>query len=120
MVCPTPVLPRAEMLRAVVVQSDLYPFTSSVTVCPITEEAIVAPLLRLPLSPSENARLTHPSWVMVDKITMLPRQSVGEVIGHLGRDEQAALDGLLMVFLGLGQEWARRVERPIEGLAGVP
>ncbi|NGM24337.1 type II toxin-antitoxin system PemK/MazF family toxin [Roseomonas stagni] len=92
----------APPLHAVIVQADLYPSTASVTVCPITENSATAPLLRMPISDGEQVPLPRPAWVMVDKITMIPRQSVGQVIGHLGREDQMALDGLLMVFLGLG------------------
>jgi mRNA interferase MazF len=87
---------------AVVVQSDLFHATGSVTIAPLTSEAVDAPLLRLRLEPSDSLPLREASYLMVDKITTIRRDRVGQVIGHLSRDDVVRLDRALVVFLGLG------------------
>jgi mRNA interferase MazF len=87
---------------AVVVQSDLFYATGSVTVAPLTSEAVDAPLLRLRLEPSDSLPLSEASHIMVDKLTTIRRDRVGRVIGHLSRDDVVRLDRALVVFLGLG------------------
>jgi mRNA interferase MazF len=86
---------------AVVVQSDDFAATASVSVCLLTSHPIDVPLLRLPVSPNEVNNLSAPSWIMVDKITTVPRGKVGGRIGHLSADDVTRLNRSLLVFLGL-------------------
>jgi mRNA interferase MazF len=85
----------------VIVQDDRFDATASVTVCPFTTNPIDAPLVRLPIKPSNYNGLDRPSSVMVDKITTVPRSGLGERLGRLRDDEVVQLNRSLVVFLGL-------------------
>jgi mRNA interferase MazF len=84
-----------------IVQDDRFDATASVTVCPFTTSPVEAPLLRLPIDPSEENGLDQPSKIMVDKVTTVPRSSLGDRLGKLRDDEFVALNRSLLVFLGL-------------------
>jgi mRNA interferase MazF len=84
-----------------VVQDDRFDATASVTVCPFTTSPVDAPLIRIPIQPTDTNGLDRPSSLMVDKITTMPRSGLGERLGHLRDDELVQLNRSLMVFLGL-------------------
>jgi mRNA interferase MazF len=85
----------------VILQDDRFDATASVTICPFTTNPVEAPLLRLPIDPSEDNGLERPSQLMVDKVTTVPRSSLGERLGNLRDEELLALNRSLIVFLGL-------------------
>lgn len=85
----------------VVLQDDRFDATASVTVCPFTTNPVEAPLFRLPIVPSADNGLDQPSQLMVDKVTTVPRSSLGDRLGRLRDDELVALNRSLIVFLGL-------------------
>jgi mRNA interferase MazF len=85
----------------VVLQDDRFDATASITVCPFTTNPVEAPLLRLPIDPSDDNGLEQPSQLMVDKVTAVPRSSLGERLGRLRDEELVALNRSLIVFLGL-------------------
>jgi mRNA interferase MazF len=85
----------------VILQDDRFDATASITVCPFTTNPTEAPLIRLPLDPSEENGLDQSSQIMVDKVTTVPRSSLGERLGSLRDDELIALNRSLIVFLGL-------------------
>lgn len=85
----------------VVLQDDRFDVTASITICPFTTDPVEAPLIRLPIDPSGENGLDQPSRLMVDKITTVPRSSLGERLGRLRDDELVALNRSLIVFLGL-------------------
>ena len=85
----------------VVIQDDRFDATASVTVCPLTTNPVDAPLVRIPIEPSDNNGLDRPSSLMVDKITTVPRSGLGDRLGRLRDDELVQLTRSLTVFLGL-------------------
>jgi mRNA interferase MazF len=85
----------------VILQNDLFDATASITICPFTTNPVEAPLLRLRIEPSDENGLDQPSQLMVDKVTTVPRSSLGERLGRLRDDELVALNRSLVVFLGL-------------------
>jgi mRNA interferase MazF len=85
----------------VILQDDRFDATASVTVCPFTTSPIEAPLLRIPIDPSNENGLDQPSHLMVDKVTTMPRSSLGDRLGRLRDEELVALNRSLIVFLGL-------------------
>jgi mRNA interferase MazF len=85
----------------VILQDDRFDATASITVCPFTTNPVEAPLLRLPIEPSEENGLDQPSQLMVDKVTTVPRSSLGQRLGRLRDDERVALNRSLIVFLRL-------------------
>lgn len=84
-----------------IVQDERFDATASVAVCPFTTNPVEAPLLRLPIEPSDENGLDQPSRLMVDKVTTVPRSSLGTRLGRLRDDELVALNRSLIVFLGL-------------------
>jgi mRNA interferase MazF len=84
-----------------IVQSDLFPETDSVTVCLITSLPSAANLTRLPVAPEPANGLRQPSWLMIDKLTTIPKSKLGTRVGALGRGELAAFDKAAILFLGL-------------------
>ena len=85
----------------VVVQDDRFDATASVTVCPFTTNPVDAPMVRIPIEPSDDNGLDRLSSLMVDKVTTVPRSSLGDRLGRLSDDELVQLNRSLMVFLGL-------------------
>jgi mRNA interferase MazF len=85
----------------VVLQDDRFDATGSITVCPFTTDPVEAPLLRLPIEPSDENGLDQRCRLMIDKVTTVPRSSLGERLGRLRDDELVALNRSLIVFLGL-------------------
>jgi mRNA interferase MazF len=86
---------------AVIVQSDDFAATASLTVCLLTSVGMEAPLLRLPLRPDLGTSLTAPSWIMVDKIVTVPRAKIGRRVGSLSPGDVIRLNRALAVFLGI-------------------
>jgi mRNA interferase MazF len=86
---------------AVIVQDDRFDATTSVTICALTTDPTEAPLFRLEVQPDELNGRDRPSSLMVDKLTTVPRTSVGEQLGRLGDEDLVRLARAIVVFLGL-------------------
>ena len=87
---------------AVIVQDDRFDATASVTICVLTTDPTEAPLFRLPVRPDALNGLDRPSSLMVDKVTTVPRTSLGEQIGRLADEDVVRLDRAIVVFFGVG------------------
>lgn len=83
-----------------IIQDDSFDATASVTVCPLTTNAVEAPLLRIPIPPSPHNGLDKPSWLMVDKITTMSRGNLRDYLGRLHDEDMVRLNRALLVFLG--------------------
>lgn len=86
---------------AVIIQEDSFDATASVTLCAFTSDATDAPLFRLIIEPSEINGLRLASRLMVDKITTVPKERLGEKIGRLDDADVLRLNQAVLVFLGL-------------------
>ncbi len=86
---------------AVILQDDRFDGTASVTICALTTDPTAAPLIRLPVAADQLNGLDRPSQLMVDKLTTVPRTSLGERIGRLGDEDITRLDRAIVVFLGV-------------------
>lgn len=86
---------------ALVVQSDLFAETGSVTLVLISSTLAEIPLLRLPLAPSAENNLTKPSQIMIDKLVTVPRSRVGPVFGRVDDAVMVEVNRALLVFLGM-------------------
>jgi mRNA interferase MazF len=86
---------------AVIVQDDRFDASASVTICALTTDPTQAPLFRLQVQPDELNGLDRPSSLMVDKLTTVPRTSLGEQIGRLSDEDVIRLDRAIVVFLGV-------------------
>jgi mRNA interferase MazF len=86
---------------AVIVQDDRFDATASVTICTLTIDPTAAPLIRLPVTADQLNGLDWPSQLMVDKLTTVPRTSLGERVGRLADEDITRLDRAIVVFLGV-------------------
>ncbi len=86
---------------AVIVQDDRFDATASITICVFTTDDTEAPLFRLPVTPNERNGLRSASRLMVDKITTVSKQRLGERIGRLDDEDVVRLNRAMLVFLGL-------------------
>jgi mRNA interferase MazF len=86
---------------AVVLQSDAFDGTASVTICALTSDPTEAPLVRLEIAPSETNGLHGPSRLMVDKISTVPRARAGYRLGSLDSVDMVRLERAVLVFLGM-------------------
>ncbi len=86
---------------AAIVQDDRFDATASVTICVFTTDETEAPLFRLPVAPTERSGLRSVSRLMVDKITTVSKERLGERIGRLDDEDVVRLNRANLVFLGL-------------------
>jgi mRNA interferase MazF len=86
---------------ALIVQSDAFSETGTVTVCLLTTTELEAPLLRLPVEPTPANGLARRSWIMVDKLTTIRRDRIGRIIGALADTDMLRVNRALLPFLGL-------------------
>ena len=84
-----------------IIQSDLFSETGSVTILPLTSHLIDAPLLRILVEPAETNGLNKPSHIMVDKLYTTPREKIGEVLGYLDTKIMLEVERTLAVFVGI-------------------
>jgi mRNA interferase MazF len=88
---------------AIVLQSDLFDATLSITVCPLTSVPVAAEPARFLLAASEANGLRVQSQAMVDKISTIPKSKVGRRIGRLDAPDIARLNQHVALFLGLAE-----------------
>ena len=84
---------------ALVVQTDRLSQLASVMVCPLTAELIAAAPLRVRIEPGRLNNLRQSSDVMVDKLSAVPRDAVGEAFGRLSAAELSRVDVGLRLLL---------------------
>jgi mRNA interferase MazF len=85
----------------VIIQDDRFDATRSITVCAFTSDRTEAPYFRLPIAPSSANGLARPSMLMVDKITTIPKEKLGNRVGRLNEEDMTRVNRAIMVFLGL-------------------
>ena len=86
---------------AAIVQDDAFEATASVTLCAFTTDPTEAPLLRLPVMPSEDNGLRAECRLMVDKLTTVHRSKLRTRVGRLADEDVLRLNRAILVFLGL-------------------
>ena len=87
---------------AVVVQANRWlQGHPSVTLCPLTSTLLEAPLVRIPVNPSDSNGLRKPSQLMADRLFTVPTATVGAVVGILESGTLAELDLALRSWLEL-------------------
>ncbi|MCD2179055.1 type II toxin-antitoxin system PemK/MazF family toxin [Rhizobium sp. C1] len=86
---------------ALVVQSDRFDESASVTVLLISSTLVDAPLIRPTLEPTETNGLRKPSQVMVDKIMTVKRDKLGQQFGCLEDEDMLRVTRSLAIFLGI-------------------
>ena len=86
---------------ALVIQSDQFDETGTVTVLLLSSTIVDAPLIRRTIEPTAANGLARQSQVMVDKAMSVKRDKIGGVIGQINADELLAVTRSLAVFLGI-------------------
>lgn len=86
---------------ALVIQSDLFSETGSVTILPLTSHLIDAPIIRILVEPTEDNGLSKESHIMVDKLYTTPREKVRNILGHLDAKIMLEVERSLAVFVGI-------------------
>lgn len=85
---------------ALVIQSDHFQETASVTVLLISGTLVDAPLLRPTVEPTAENGLRKTSQIMIDKAMTVRRDKLGPVFGRLQDETMIAVNRLLALFLG--------------------
>jgi mRNA interferase MazF len=78
-----------------------FDMTNSITVCAFTTDPTDAPLVRLPVKPSEANGLRAICRLMVDKITTVRKAKIGLRVGRLADEDMVRLNRAALVFLGI-------------------
>ena len=87
---------------ALVVQSDLFNDAhASITVAPVSSTISDTPLFRVVVEPSRQNGLRLVSQIMVDKVTTVRRQRLGQTIGRLEEDVMLRVSRALALWFGL-------------------
>lgn len=88
---------------ALLVQSDRFETSATVTVLLISSTLVDAPLFRVSVEPSVENGLQVASQVMVDKAMTVRRERIGAVIGRLDDDMMLAVERSLALWFGLAR-----------------
>ena len=86
---------------AVIVQAKLIGQVDSVTICPLTSDTEIVSPSRVPVRPDSENGLAFPSQIMVEKISTVHKQKLGQRIGVLGILDVIELERSLVWYLGL-------------------
>jgi len=86
---------------ALIIQSDQFDQTGTITVLLITGTLVDAPLIRPTIEPSPGNGLRKRSQVMVDKAMSVRRDKIGAIIGQLDSATMLAVTRALAVFVGI-------------------
>lgn len=85
---------------ALVVQSDQFDATATVTVLLLSGTLVDAPLIRLDVEPTPESGLRKWSQVMVDKAMTVTRDKLGAPFGRLDDATMVSVTRSLALFLG--------------------
>ncbi len=83
------------------IQSDLFSETNSVTILPLTSHLIDAPLFRILIEPTDSNGINIASHIMVDKLYTTPREKIRQIIGHIDAKIMIEVERSLAVFIGI-------------------
>jgi len=88
---------------ALVIQSDRFETSATVTVLLVSSTIVDAPLFRVSVEPSVENGLRAASQIMVDKAVTVRRERIGPVIGRLDDDVMLAVERSLALWFGLAR-----------------
>ncbi len=86
---------------ALVIQSDYFSETATVTVLLLSGTLADAPFIRLTVQPSPQNGLKKPSQVMIDKSMTVMRDKIGPAFGRIDDDIMISVTRSLAVFIGI-------------------
>src|SRR2546423_811839 len=78
-----------------IIQSDFFSATHSVTILPMTSHLVDAPLFRVLVEPTRSNGLNLDSNIMLDKAYTTPREKIGKRIGHLDLKTMRSVESAL-------------------------
>lgn len=84
-------------------QDDLLHDTESVVVIPLTTVAVDAPLTRIAIPADPLSGIGRDSHAMVDKITTVRRNSLGQRLGRATSVQMVEVERALMVVVGVAR-----------------
>lgn len=91
----------------VILQSDQFDGTDSITVCGLTTQLDPMPLFRVAIEPNSRNRLDESCVAMLDKIYTVRRRRLGYKVGELEADDMAGIDRAVVLFLGISPSSGR-------------
>ena len=86
---------------ALVIQSDQFEHTDTVTVLLLSGTLVDAPLIRPTVRPTPQNGLLKPSQIQIDKAMSVKRDKIGTPIGRSDDETMLAVTRSLALFLGL-------------------
>ena len=86
---------------ALIIQSDQFDQTGTVTVLLVSGTLVDAPLIRTTIDPTPENGLRKRSQVMVDKAMSVKRDKIGSVIGRLDPEAMLGVTRALAVFFAI-------------------
>jgi mRNA interferase MazF len=86
---------------ALVIQSDHFDQTGTVTVLLMSGTLVDAPLIRATIDPTPANGLRKTTQVMVDKAMTVKRDKIGATIGQLDAESMLAVTRSLAAFFGM-------------------
>lgn len=85
---------------ALVIQSDQFDGTASLTVLLVSSTLVDAPLIRLKVNPTPENGLRKPSQIMVDKTMTVKRERLEKPFGRIDEETMLSVNRSLALFLG--------------------
>ena len=104
---------------ALIIQADQFDEHATVTVLPVTNTLVAAPLLRVTVQPSAEKGLQMPSQVMVDKALTVKRGKLGQAFGRIDAHIIVEIERCLAIVLGIAK-WSPLPARPESRLWATP
>ncbi|GJD93719.1 type II toxin-antitoxin system PemK/MazF family toxin [Methylobacterium iners] len=86
---------------ALVIQSDQFAETGTVTVLLVSGTTVDAPLIRLTVQPTSENGLRKASQVMIDKAMSVRRDKLGVPFGRLDEENMLSVTRSMAVFLAI-------------------
>ena len=86
---------------ALVIQSDQFDQTDTVTVLLVSGTPVDAPLIRTTIEPTPTNGLRKRSQVMVDKAMSVKRDKIGAIIGRLDAEAMVGVTRAVAVFFAI-------------------
>jgi mRNA interferase MazF len=88
---------------ALVIQSDLFDETSTVTLLLLTTSIVDLPTLRVIVDPDASNGLSVRSQIQIDKVFTAMRAKVGVTFGRIRADLLAEVERRLALFMGIAK-----------------
>jgi mRNA interferase MazF len=86
---------------AIIIQSDHFAATDTVTLVLLSSTLVDAPLIRIIVHPTPRNGLRAASQIMIDKTMTVRRERIEDVFGHTDEETMTAVSRSLAVFFGI-------------------